>query len=588
MFDMALALAPTKLKYHRPSHFIITALLVAVCLVSIWPQFIFLTVPVSISDNFKFTPQSAVTTVDEPITKLKTDQNNSLGEIAIHNIYNMSAPFFFNAFPENTPSANITYIYSMSSNLPVITIIPASFTHATGELNSRTSNITVRMNQTVYFKYNYSTTVFEVGIQSKIQPAVLYKIYYSTNNIQFVPANQSDYYTSSTNVFVYNFTHLYQQQNNGSFYLRFEYDVPIPVSQWSVTALSPTENDGYNYLNARTTNIIQKYNLNVSLGIGDGPVLDANFSVTLPGKNNVFNSSFNMYNNNAPNGTFHQTLFRDNVYYFRAQFMDTSNSYVKVGFIFYTNFTVEFKGTVLYEKFWAEDRLVSGFKTRERDYKISIIAGPEDLGLPFLRFNDTSIYFSDTTRRTFISELGRSVTIEDMNKSAPIQTDPDQPASLVGYRAEGISVLGFQYFLYKGEVDVVTVNYNAVRHLQLVVTDNIKIPLVGYKVNLYLGNHAYGTFINQEKIVPYPTKTTDIEGRVSVRNVPRGNYTIEVLDPNGKFVQNLTANSEELTNYIITDIDHFPTEILVYTGIFTAILLLGIALYKKNSPGTLE
>ena len=226
-------------------------------------------------------------------------------------------------------------------------------------------------------------------------------------------------------------------------------------------------------------------------------------------------------------------------------------------------------------------KLVSGISLRQRTYEVSVISGPPDLNLMNFCLNDTSIYYSDYFGLgSFSSALGRSPNIENMNLSLP-----ENPNNTTKY-VDGVSLLGSNnglYYLATGETDFLTLTYNASRTLDCILTDNITNPLQGYQVRFYFGNQLYGSQMTWQGGDPYPTLTTDAQGEVIVPYVPLGNYTLELLDPSGNFVLNTTVSSGVSLNFISTPVVHFPTLILVYSGNFGAILLIGIAVYRKNS-----
>lgn len=534
------------------------------------------------TNESQIAPQDSSIDSGTPINKIYSALNNSLGEIAISHLYNLSAPNF-NAPPEGAAgalNANLTYSYSPITNLQVLTIKNASLSNAISEPTGYASNITVRLNETVYWQYNKSTPSKEVGFQSKIQPAKLNRLFINSS-ATYIQVNTTDYWTSNTGMFYYNFSTLFDQNENGSFYLIYEYEINLPVSSWKVDALTPTDGGGYIYLN-KTTSIVQKFVLNVTLGGFNGPHFDANFIITLPDPNVVTNFAFERYNNFVPanpNPISHQ--IKGNSLTVRTQLLNTTT--IPIGLSFSAKYNISFLDTIQDEFLWFEDKLVDDFNKREREYKITVTDGPAHLALRYIRFNETLIYYDDTTSRVFNSEIDRSVGIENMNKSSYVQPKPGEPYEYVGHRAEGISVIGSTYYLYKDEVDVITVKYSTQRDLQIKIMDNIKNPLENYKANFYIFGQKYGTILSQFTSIPYPTKTSNEYGIILVSDIPRGNYTVEILDANGNFVQNMTASSEVIMNELVTEVVHFPTTILVYTGIFAAIFVMGMIIYRKNT-----
>jgi hypothetical protein len=533
------------------------------------------------------TPQESLILNDTPVNKIYNSLNNSLGEINITQVYDLEKPNFAANVNDETVSftlstANLTYSYTDEGVLDVQTISPASLDRSVVEGGKHNSNITFRLNQTVTWRYNSSVKSREVGFQSKIQPARLNRIFITLNEstTPYTIANMSDYRTSESGIFYFNFTKLYEQNPNGTIFLKYEYDIEIPITDWQVTALAPSNLEGYIYLN-QTNLITQKFHLNFSFGKSDGPKIDGLFKITVPDPDSVFGLSYDYYNEIAPNITFNRHSTLGNIITTRAELMNSTK--IPIGISFSATYNVSFLDLINGNNLWFKDRLVEGFKTRERSYKLSVLAGPAHLALSYLRFNETFIHYSDTSGRSFTSQNGRSIAIENMNKSTYTKLKPDEPYTYVGYRADGISVIGSSFYIYKGEVDVVVVKYTTQKDLQVKILDNINNPLEGYRANFYFADQKYGSFISSNVVVPYPTIISESTGLITVKNVPRGNYTVEIFDAQGRFVKNVSASTEIILNELQTDVTHFPTVILVYTGVFGVILLLGIYIYRKNS-----
>ena len=113
--------------------------------------------------------------------------------------------------------------------------------------------------------------------------------------------------------------------------------------------------------------------------------------------------------------------------------------------------------------------------------------------------------------------------------------------------------------------------------------DKISTPVEGYGVKLFIGNVLYGTNINNFTIMPYPMINTDENGEVVFHSVPVANYTIEIYDKNGKYLENATVTPLEEINNVVTNIPHYPVTILIFTGASVAFIVIGYVIFKKNS-----
>jgi len=466
----------------------------------------------------------------------------------------------------------------------VDTITPASLDTKSVAGLSSVYNLTIRLNETVQWDYNLNVTTRFLGIRLFLSPIRLNAIYmnyttlvssdkYFVNESSF--SSDALYFGDSQvrqNIY-YNFTQEYVAHNNGSIILTYQYDYNIPISNWECTNL-----DSAQYLTKSSQNIIQHYVNNITLGEPTRALnIIGTFNVSLPDRNDIYGVSFDNLNGNVPKINFNYTVV-SNSYSVYTDFSYTC----QLDFSFKANFTVNIVDTV--SDFWAEDRLVDSLNIRERDYKLSVSAGPATLRVKALLLNDTTLYYAELALSgdKIKSALGRSVACANMNLSI------GKPSAWNLTYTDGTILLGTlyssSYYLVKGEVDIITVKYIASRTLTAVITDQITNPLVGYTARIRFGNQTYGSKIGKNVSQPYPDLITDSRGQIEIPYIPIGNFTVMVYDQSGNYISNQTVSSLKASNTIITPVIHFPTVILIYSGIFTAILLLGIGIYKKNTP----
>jgi hypothetical protein len=83
-------------------------------------------------------------------------------------------------------------------------------------------------------------------------------------------------------------------------------------------------------------------------------------------------------------------------------------------------------------------------------------------------------------------------------------------------------------YMIVGEKSPFSLKYSATNDLKIVLTDNIRMPLVGYRVELKYYGKNYGTYISNDFSQPMAYAYSDENGEISIENVPNGNYTVKV------------------------------------------------------------
>ena len=535
-------------------------------------------------DSFQQTPLSLGEDegeIGEPHAE-RTDPLNTLGEIEITHLDPIDGPISDNFFPSS--SNIITYDHKAPKFLG--TIANASTERATGEEEHRRSNITIQISESVIWSYNESAAEYIVGFTPVLQAAYLEKMYFNGTEL-----DPSEYFENSTGIgvaethnFYYNFKDDYDYNQNDEFNLTYVYNLMLPITEWSVINNEPTQ-----YISETNQTFFQGFSYNVTFGKENSQFNTLVYlKIYLPNHQDIYEPVLNKYNN--------QTLLSneysftdDNILTFSNKiYLNETNS---LDLSFKANFTVEMLEVV--DGLWSEDRLVEGLNTRERDYKISITEGPTDLVLKNIGINDTGIYFN----HLFIiggsgrSALNREVYIENMNKSTGIEEDIDLNETAVQpVYVDGITFLHHSessskepYWLLKNEIDIITVKYIAEFNLSIILMDKISTPVEGYGVKLYIGNILYGTTISNFTIMPYPMINSDENGKIVFHSVPIANYTIEIYNRNGKYLENATVTPLEEINNVVTNIPHYPITILMFTGVSVAFIVIGYVIFKKNS-----
>ncbi len=516
--------------------------------------------------------------------EIKNSSLNSLGEIEIAQFYFSDAsknPSSDNFFPTSSNIINHTH---HNPNF-LGTIENASAERAIERDDPRSTNIKIQISESVIWKYNESATKYIVGFTPVLQKAFIDKMYFNGTEL-----DPSEYIENSTGEgsnkvysFYYDFEETFDAYHKGEFNLTYVYNMIFPIKEWSVTNIEPNQ-----YISETNQTFTQQFSYNVTLGDESSRIhCQARLKFYLPNYQDIFEPVLNNYDNNTILPS--QYDLTDNILTFTSA--SYLNETVTMDLTFKANFTVELIETV--DGLWCEDRLVAGLNIRERDYKITITEGPADLILKNIGINETGIYFNQLYNggESGRSALDRSLYIENMNNSSGNE-DVDINETITKTYVDGISFLHSvdmdiveleSYWLAKNEIDIITIKYIAIYNLSIIIMDKISTPLEGYSVKIFIGNQLYGTMINNFTTMPYPMMSSDNNGEILFHSVPIANYTIEIYNRNGKYLENATVTPLEEKNYIVTSIPHYPVTILMFTGVSAAFIVIGYIIFKKNS-----
>jgi len=243
---------------------------------------------------------------------------------------------------------------------------------------------------------------------------------------------------------------------------------------------------------------------------------------------------------------------------------------------FKANFTLRFEDPVDYS--WAIDRLIEDRNIRQRIYFPSLVAGPEHIFLRDITLIENTIISDQVISN--ISVFERSVNYFDVIIFVTQETIEN---SLV-FTENAVKRKGLKLivpYLIVGETNPCLLNYYALNDLKIIITDNIRMPLVGYRIELIYFGKKYGTYISNDLIQPMAKTYSDENGEILIENVPNGNYTVKVYDGNTLIAETLINTFSEV-NYFQTDVLHFPLWIIIFGGISGFILLIGLILYFNN------
>ena len=243
---------------------------------------------------------------------------------------------------------------------------------------------------------------------------------------------------------------------------------------------------------------------------------------------------------------------------------------------FKTNFTLKFENPVDYS--WAIDRLIDGRNVRERIYFPSLISGPEHIYL-----NNVSLIENTITINQIISNsslFDRPVNYFDVIVSI---TQSSIDYSLI-FTENAVKRKGLRLtipYLILGETNPFLLKYDATNDLRIVITDNIRMPLVGYRIELLYFGKVFGTYISNDLTQPMAPAYSNENGEILIENVPNGNYTVKIYQDN-VIIMDALINTFSEVNYINTRVPYFPLWILVFGGINGALILIGLIIYFNH------
>jgi len=161
-----------------------------------------------------------------------------------------------------------------------------------------------------------------------------------------------------------------------------------------------------------------------------------------------------------------------------------------------------------------------------------MVTGPPHIFLKNVAIYDTNIYIDQVVKSS--SLFNREVLYFDANASVP--------------RKSGLKVI--VPYLIAGETCPFSIKYLATQTLKIVVTDTIKMPLVGARVEIFLFAVEYGTYISNQHIQPINPGLSDENGQIVLYDVPVGNYTAKIYWQ-GKVVKEAIVNTDKMEAEII-------------------------------------
>ena len=437
------------------------------------------------------------------------------------------------------------------------------------------NKITVLINESISVQFNSSVINSEGYLiyNPILYPRVLKQVLVKNNTDAIIEElNEGDYTIDSNDYFVFNYQNFFSTTfHNFSIYFIFEYTLTLemwdltqnPRDVLSLTQQIQTFSPSF-YYNFTLFGTKISSNLTIPPELANNLVLE--IIVNPLDKDLFFDHILEIDNQTKinflePDNKINVTISAD------AKLFSLK---------FNTNFTIMFENSVDFS--WAIDRLIAEREIRERIYFPSLISGPKHIFLKNIELIESTIIVDQIISNWSIFD--RNVNVYDEIVSITQETIEN---SLI-FTKNAVKRKGLKLFIpymITGEKNPFSLKYSATNDLKIVLTDNIRMPLVGYRVELKYYGKNYGTYISNDFNQPMAYAYSDENGEISIENVPNGNYTVKVYQGT-VVITEFQINTFREVNYLVTNIIHFPLWILIFAGINGILILLGILLYFKN------
>ena len=502
----------------------------------------------------------------EDYSPIIEEKKHGLGNITIYNmtfsgleighyIYNASYPLLWEDYDSgalNITSKEIKYIE---------TIEGARIDNLNNDLLDR-KEITVRLNETLKFWYDNPQEGFLI-YRPRLYPSYLtnFSVFDDTDILELTV--DTDYYIDSNNFLVFDYDNYFQKGSTFNFtmYLIWEYDLTLDL--WE---LSQIDNNNL-IMNKTEQNFTAKFNYAFTL---TGQMYDATTNQKRPSENvgvalNVYLPDRDLLDNHSLLLNNQSVAIDDHLNFDKSINITLSDFFFANESWFFLNFTAKYMVRFIepVSKTWAIDRLVALRNIRERIYFPSLISGPRHIYLSFLSIYEPATLSEDILSTYSLFEREVLYFDENITDNGGVRLKVELPYMLVG------------------ETCPFSVNYIAVGKLRIIVTDNIKMPIMDLKLRIYYYDLNYGTYISKNRTQPIAPLKTNENGEVSLYNVPKGNYTVEVYQYGNLIIRTNVSTYNEI-NYIYTNIMHIPIWILIFGSINGSFLIIGIIVYLKN------
>jgi len=517
--------------------------------------------------------------VDDPIAKISdyskddynpilTEEKYGLGNTTVDAIdlseLEMGFTVFDAIYPDIGDDYNMGFLNMTFLNMKFVeTTEPAIIDNLNPNIEDN-SKIIVTLNESLFFEYSNMSKGYLI-YHSRLWSSTLLEFYVDDGTNIFELQYDVGYRIDENDFIVFDYETYFQKTSNyNNFTVYFIWEYQISLQFWSLTQYTVPKL----MINDSEQNFTVKFNYYfLLLGYKFGETIQDTrevadniygaLTMNLPDKNLLDNHNL-LINNVSVNINDHINLDKS-VAILLSDHFSFNRSYVSLNFT--SSFTLKFMDPV--KKTWAIDRLVAMRNIRERIYFPSLIAGPTHIYLKHIVFYEYTIFFDQVMGSSSLFE--RDVNFYFLN------------ASITGREGIEIEIP----YLIAGETCPFKIKYAASQSLRIVITDSIKMPLVGASIELFYYGQTYGTYISNERAQPIAPGSSNENGEIILDDVPAGNYTVKTYH-NGILLIESTISTENNINFIYTNYPHFPLWIIIFGLINGIILIFGAMLYLKN------
>ncbi|MFX1567176.1 MAG: hypothetical protein ACFFCV_02280 [Promethearchaeota archaeon] len=503
----------------------------------------------------------------EDYKPILSEEKQGLGNITINNIDFSGLEIGFYRDNTSYPLIWEEYASGALNMVPISmqfleTIEPAIVDNLDEDIEDN-NIITVKINESLMVELDNSTLGYII-YHSRLSSSRLVQFFVDNGTNVFELTAETDYSIDSNEFIVFHFVDFFEVLPNSNFTMNLIWEYDFTLNNWKLSQL-PKNDLLINEVNQNFTVdfnynfelVSNKYNLSIADPVIYAENIYVALTVNLPDRNSLNDHSLEL-NDVIVNINNYLNLNKTIDVYLSDLFSGDRSTF---SLNFTALFTFEFVKAV--GETWAIDRLVEGREIRERIYFPSIISGPPHIFLKGLSFYEPTIYSEQVIGNSSLFE--RNSPYYYLNKS------------LTG--REGM--LAKVPYLVMGETCPFIFKYISTQTLRLIITDNIKMPLIGADLEVYYFGQKYGTYISKDQVQPISPGKTNENGEIIIKNIPYGNYTIKVFQ-NGDFLTESDVNTYTEINYIYTSYPHFPLWIIIFGGLNSIILIFGVIFYLKN------
>ncbi len=435
--------------------------------------------------------------------------------------------------------------------------------------------ITVLINESLSVQYNSSIGGSEGYLiyNPKLLPLVLKQVFVQNESSSIIEELSEDEYSlDADDYLVFDYQNYFQDSfHNFSIYFIFEYKLTPagwelalePNNILTLTQQEQTFSPSF-YYNFTLIGLKRSDNITLPPLLADNLVVEI---IVNPLDKNLFYDQQLKINDQVVN----DFLEQDNL------INVTMSADAKLfSFTFKTNFTLRFEDPVGYS--WAIDRLIEGRNVRERIYFPSLISGPEHIYLENVTLIESTIILNQVISNS--SLFNRPVNYYDV---IVFITQASVDYSLI-FTENAVKRKGLRLtipYLIVGETNPFLIKYDASNDLKIVITDNIRMPLIGYRIELLYFGKVFGTYISNDLNQPMAPAYSNENGEILIENVPNGNYTVKIYQDDVIIMEALINTFSEV-NYINTNVPYFPLWILIFGSMNGALILIGLIIYFNH------